>query len=385
MKQVWRLALNDLRLTMRDRSSFVWMLLMPVAMMWFFGNLGGGANQGPPQVSLGVVSHDDGWLARAVIEELRGEQVNLREMTPDEAAVADDKVRTLVIPAGFTDQVLSGEQQTLRLEKEPDSSAEFGIAAEVHSIRAIVRTVRRLSGRRVSADEASVGDAAVRRFRELGERDELVVLDVSTAGTGRPVPTGRAQSVPGILTMMVLMMTMIYGGVFLTTEKQTGMLRRQAGLPLGRLRLFAGKLTGRLLMAALQIVVLVVVGRFLLGITWGNSPAGLAMVLISYTVAVAGMATFVGAVFSTPAQASGVGWIGSMVMAAIGGCWWPAEIMPDWMQAVAHAFPTAWAMDGFHALISFGHGPEAVVLPSVVLLGFGVLFSALGARFLRFG
>jgi hypothetical protein len=41
-------------------------------------------------------------------------------------------------------------------------------------------------------------------------------------------------------------------------------------------------------------------------------------------------------------------------------------------------------MNGFHALITFGYGLDAVLLPALVLFGFGVLFSALGARFLRF-
>ena len=73
-----------------------------------------------------------------------------------------------------------------------------------------------------------------------------------------------------------------------------------------------------------------------------------------------------------------------MVLAGLGGCWWPSEVMPPWLWNVAHALPTAWAMDAFHALISFGSGLDAVVLPSTVLVGFGLLFSVLGGRFLRF-
>jgi len=37
-------------------------------------------------------------------------------------------------------------------------------------------------------------------------------------------------------------------------------------------------------------------------------------------------------------------------------------------------------MDAFHALISFGRGLEAVVLPSLILLAFGTAFSLLAAR-----
>jgi ABC-type multidrug transport system permease subunit len=57
--------------------------------------------------------------------------------------------------------------------------------------------------------------------------------------------------------------------------------------------------------------------------------------------------------------------------------------MPRWLWSAAHVFPTAWAMDAFHALISFGRGLEAVLLPAAVLLAFGALFSLLGARFLK--
>jgi linearmycin/streptolysin S transport system permease protein len=161
------------------------------------------------------------------------------------------------------------------------------------------------------------------------------------------------------------------------------MLRRQVSLPLSRPALVLGKLAGRLLLAVIQVVVLLAAGRFLFGLDFGRSPAGLALVLAAYAFCVAGLATFCGAVFRTPEQASAVGWIASMVMAALGGCWWPSELMPRWLWRAAHVFPTAWAMDAFHALISFGRGVEAVVLPAAVLLGFGVLFGGLGARFLK--
>ena len=102
-----------------------------------------------------------------------------------------------------------------------------------------------------------------------------------------------------------------------------------------------------------------------------------------YAVAVAGISTFLGAILANPEQASIVGWLVSMVMAAMGGCWWPSEVMPEWLRTAAHIFPTAWAMDGFHALISFGRGFPAVALPCAALLGFGAAFSLIGAHRLR--
>lgn len=382
LRRIGLLASNDLRLTLRDRPAFIWLLAMPIAMMWIFGGTGG-SSSGPPQISLSLVNHDSGWLSRALIEELADEQVVFDEIDPSASDSHEDRVRSLVIPEGFTEAVLAGEQQVLRLEKEPGSNESFGIAAEVHVIRAIVRSVSRLIEMR---DDAETDDAsgALQRFRELGSRAELVTLDVSSAGRGRPVPRGVAQSVPGTLTFVVMMMTLIYGGVFLVLEKQSGMLLRQSVLPMSRRDLFLGKVLGRLLLAGMQLTALVLAGRFVFGLDWGRSPLGLLLVLVSYSVAVAGLSTLLGAVCRTPAQASAVGWLLAMVLAALGGCWWPSEVMPGWMQQAAHLLPTAWAMDAFHALITFGYGLEAVVLPALVLLGFGLVFILLGARLLRF-
>jgi ABC-2 type transport system permease protein len=386
MRRIWLLAVNDLRLTMRDRPAFIWMIVMPIAMMWLFGNMGGGGTNAP-KITLSVANQDDGWLSTALIEELADDSIELVQVDPAQADDDTSRFRTLVIPPGFTVGALSGTQQTLRLEKEPGSNEQFGVAAEVHIIRAIVRTLGRLVEMHdLGTLEPGPDDAlpALERFREMGLRQDLVTLAVSTAGHGRPVPSGRAQSVPGIMTFVVMMMTLIYGGVFLTIEKASGMLRRQAALPMTRRGVFLGKLLGRLLMAGIQIVVLVLAGRYLFGVSWGNSPLGLALMLTSFAVSIATLSTLLGAVLKTPAQASSVGWIGSMIMAALGGCWWPGELMPGWMRSASHAFPAAWAMDGFHSLVSFGYGVQEVLLPSAVLLAFGAVFTVLGARFLRF-
>ncbi len=377
------LALNDLRLTLRDRPAFFWLVLLPVAMMWIFGGLG---SQRPlPRVGLGLDDRDRGWVARALVEELRDGGILLSDpATRAEGQAAPP--RTLVIPDGFTAAVLAGRPRTLRLEHVPGSNEEFGFAAEVQLTRAIVRTLGRLAEMGQAARTSDMGDgaAALQRFRELAQREPLVRVGASIAGAGRPVPGGLAQSVPGALTFTVLMMVSIYGAVFLTLEKRGGVLRRQAAAPLTPATLLLGKLAGRLLIAGLQIAVLLSAGRFVFGISWGASPAGLVLLASSFALAVAGLAVLLGAVLSTPAQASIVGWSVAMVQAALGGCWWPSEVMPGWLRTVSHALPTAWAMDGFHALISFGRGAEAVIVPSLVLAGFGLLFTALGARLLRF-
>jgi ABC-2 type transport system permease protein len=378
VSRLLRLAANDVRLTVRDRVAFFWIVLLPIFLMWLFGSIGGGG--GTAKVALTIVDRDGGWLARSFETELEGPNVALAVLRDEEAngEAAKKATRWVELPAGFTDNALAGKQQRLKIVTGEGAQSDYSRAAEVVVIRAIVRTLAR-----VAEMKQSSGPMTADVYDTLRARPPIVALETGNAGRGTAVPRGVAQSVPGIMSFTVLMMTLIYGAVFLTIEKREGMLKRQLTLPISRTTILAGKVLGRVFVAMLQIAILVAAGRFLFHLDFGHSAVALCALLVSYAFAVAGIATFLGAILANPEQASIVGWLASMVMAAMGGCWWPSEVMPEWLREAAHVFPTTWAMDAFHALISFGRGFEAVVVPCAALIGFGVLFSWIGARKLR--
>jgi ABC-type multidrug transport system permease subunit len=378
MRRLVRLAANDVRLTVRDRAAAFWILILPIFLIWIFGGLGGGG--GPAKVALTVIDRDGGWLANAFVKELDGPNVELSILKGQDAdgEAAKKATQWIELPQGFTDNALAGKQQRLKIETGEDAPSDYSRAAEVVVIRAIVRTLARAAELKQSS-----GSMNAEAYDALRARPSIVALETSMAGHGTAVPRGVAQSVPGIMTFTVLMMTLIYGAVFLTIEKREGMLKRQLTLPLSRTTILLGKVLGRVFVAMLQVAILVAAGRFLFHLDFGRSEAALFALLLSYAFAVAGIATFLGAILANPEQASIVGWLASMVMAAMGGCWWPSEVMPEWLREAAHIFPTTWAMDALHALISFGRGFEAVVVPCAALIGFGVLFSWIGARKLQ--
>lgn len=378
MRRLLRLAANDVRLTVRDRAAAIWLLVLPIFLIWLFGTVMGGG--GTSKVALTVIDRDGGWLAQSFATELGGPNVKLAILrgADVDGEAAKSATRWIELPAGFTANALAGKQQRLKIETAEDAAADYSRAAEIVVLRAIARTLAR-----VVEMKAATGPMSAEAYEALRARPPIVALATSNAGRGTAVPTGFAQSVPGIMTFTVLMMTLIYGAVFLTIEKREGMLKRQMTLPITRTTLLAGKVLGRVFVAMLQIVTLVIAGRFLFKLDFGHSVAALFALLGVYAFAVAGIATFLGAILANPEQASIVGWLVSMVMAAMGGCWWPSEVMPEWLRTAAHVFPTAWAIDAFHALISFGRGFEAVLVPCAVLLGFGAGFSLLAARQLR--
>ena len=74
-----------------------------------------------------------------------------------------------------------------------------------------------------------------------------------------------------------------------------------------------------------------------------------------------------GSLARTDGQASGLGVLAANVLAALGGCWWPIEVTPAWMQNLQNFMPTGWTMDALHKLISFEAG-AASAIPYVITL-----------------
>jgi linearmycin/streptolysin S transport system permease protein len=70
-------------------------------------------------------------------------------------------------------------------------------------------------------------------------------------------------------------------------------------------------------------------------------------------------------------------------MAAVGGCWWPIDFEPQWMQRAALAVPTTWAMRAFNDLMIRGLSASSALVPSAVNLGFGFLYMIVGIAISR--
>ena len=71
-------------------------------------------------------------------------------------------------------------------------------------------------------------------------------------------------------------------------------------------------------------------------------------------------------------------------LAALGGCWWPIEITPAWMQFVQKLLPTGWTMDALHKLISFQAGAASVIPNIAMLLVASAVFGGLAVRRFRY-
>lgn len=368
MSRILTIAVNDLRLMLKDRSSLFWVFIAPFLWVGLFGHISGSNDASAIRISLGVVMGEETPLATHFRDLLEAENFDLTRMPPQAAdagaageAADEAPPRTLTIPAGFEEAVRARKEIHLRFFQKKDANAQASFAAKVAIHRAVVRLL---------AGEALGG---------MKPEDDLIRVESSWAGV-RKVPSGLDQAMPGNLVMFVMLSTLIYGSAVLATERRRGTVARLATTPATRSDLILGKLGGRALVASVQVAVFLAMGFTLFRVDWGSSPLGLAAVLVPLILCAGAFGLLGGTLFSSPEASAGIAVVMSLVMSAMGGCWWPMEILPRWLQAAGHAFPTAWAMDGLHEIMAWGGGVGDVIGTAAVLLLFALGAFALAVR-----
>ena len=251
---------------------------------------------------------------------------------------------------------------------------------ELRLLRAVIAMNSHLLAVATAAGAGQVADEPA--LRAAMTAPALVRLDAKFAGR-KPVPSGYRFSVPGNIVMYVMMNLLVFGGAGVSAQRRAGILRRLAAQPVTRVEIVGGKIYGLLLLGLAQVAVFLVAGRWLFGVTLGASLPAVVAVLLLYSWVSAALGVLLASVVLAEDKVVGLCVMVSLLLAALGGCWWPLEIAPPALQFIAHLLPSGWAMDALHQLISFGNGFEAVLKPLAVLAGFGLAATGMAARYFR--
>ena len=210
----------------------------------------------------------------------------------------------------------------------------------------------------------------------------LEVEETSVTGAPRRLNTFD-QNVPGFSVTFLLLGMLLGVSLGLLDERDWGTLARLRTMPVSLNVTLIAKLLARFTVGVAQMLVLLTVGRLLFGISLGPEPwalllptAGIVFAGTAFGLVVAGLAHSREAVLP-------LGSIVIVTMAAVGGCWWPIDLEPRWMQQVALAFPTTWAMAAYNDLMIRRHSFEAALRPTAVLLAYGLAYLALGLALFR--
>lgn len=390
MKKIYNIAWKDIKNRFSNPTELMFFLVLPIIFTYLLSGTIGSSGE---TYQLLVVDQDQTSLSGQLVEGLDAAgslQVELISNDDVEAATEEDNTAAiLTIPAGFQECLYRGDSIDLALEETGDEGAYD--AAEQQVFTAVEQMGQVILAANVSMVEyekrGEFADDTARNmyYEESYIRAEAAFIDLPQRVEMRTPDEGviyerenasNVQASAGQLITWVFI-PLLATAVVLADERTTGTLRRLFTTPTNKATFLLGTILGQLLAAWVQMALLVIFGIHVLGIDWGNSIPGLVVLLLAFSLAATALGTLLGTLARSTEQAGGLAPITGMVMALVGGCWYPGELFSDTVKTVNQFLPTTWALQGLNDLGLRRLGLVEILPEAGVLMIFAAVFFAL--------
>jgi ABC-2 type transport system permease protein len=287
----------------------------------------------------------------------------------------------LIVPRSYQSGLERGSPVQVKYLSRADRAAQqvaMIVRASVDAQAARVRVARTLQDRLGGdlAGNLQRADAAALVVSRVAVRS-------TTAGTALfPQDLGRFDLGASGQLLLFIFITSMTTSTALIETRQLGVARRMFAAPTRVVGIVLGEALGRVGVAVVQGLVIMLGSALVFGVTWGQ-PLGAGLLMLVFATVAGAAGLLLGAAANTPQQAIATGLLVGIGLSALGGSMMPLEFFSPTMLKVAHLTPHAWAADGFATLVRHD-GTVVDVLPQIaVLLGFAAVLFALGSWVLR--
>jgi ABC-2 type transport system permease protein len=418
------LVRKDLQLFFSDRRAVILSFAVPIAIASFFGSIfrgSGNDTSEPARIPIAIVDRDGSAISKAIVSGIQSDTSLLASMPSFEEARAavqkGDVAVAVIVPSGFGDAagrafLARGTRPQVDLLFDPSRSGELAMVRGIltgHVMEAVGGevfggaqgqtivndTLSQIDSIAVSPDTREALRSLLQSVQQLNQQS-----GASGAGGGGPIAVpfgvaesavvagganaqynGYAHSFAG-MGIQFLLFAAIELGMGILLERELGIWKRFRSAPLSRFTLLAARGASGTIITLLTLVVSFAFAIIVFGVRIHGSVLGFAAIAVACSLMAATFGLLVAALGKTAAATRRVATFAVLIMVMLGGAWVPSFVFPAWLQQITVVIPARWAVDGFDAMTWRGLGVEAAIAPTLVLLGFALLFAGLTvARF----
>ncbi len=358
----------------RDRRLLPLVFLSPVLQIAL---LGYAANMDVKDIPLAVCDQDHSVESRELVERFResGSYV-VRSYAADAAAaeriIEEGKASlALVIPPGFGRDFTGTRTASLQLLADGSESQSAAIGLTYASL-----IVSRDQASRQAARMAHLDARVLRQIR-------AVQVDPAVRVFYNPTLASRNFMVPGVLAMILMIITTILTSLAIVKEKELGTLEQLIVTPITPRQLIIGKLAPFVLISLVIITVVLAASLALFGLAVRGSLLVLYALTLLFMLSSLGIGLFVSTIARTQQQAMMISMFFFMMpMLILSGFVFPIESMPPVIQAVTYIFPLRYYFVIIRGLFLKGIGLGELWRETAALAAIGLVVIA--ASVLRF-
>jgi ABC-2 type transport system permease protein len=403
MSALGEVVRRDLARRRRDPVGILVQLAIPLGLLLVFRfAFGTAAEDRTPRARLLIVDADGSLVSRFLAGAFsQGDLSRVVEAQPTDSVSAMRLLRrekasgALFIPRGFGGDFLAARPTRLTLYKNPSerilpsileevlaTMADGGGAAQALLAGPMGRFSAMTSAREAPA-ESSIAGISVSIQRALTRSGKYLLppaIELKTeAAPSKRGPSFLELFFPGLAFMAVIFLSQ---SIALDTgeERRRGTLRRSLAMGVSPGQLFLGKVLAGLAVIAPALAIFFALGHWFIGAPAARLLAGWALACIASFAALAILFTL--ALLPKSAQAAQV--VSNLVvmpMAMLGGCFFPIEVMPGALRAIAVRLPTGWAVERLKDVLLAREGTAGSFLPVIgICLAVGAVFLLVAHR-----
>jgi ABC-2 type transport system permease protein len=375
MRAIRHLVRKEFRQVLRDRDMLRIIFLVPLIQLFVFAYA---ASTDLRNVPLGVLDQDRSATSRRLIEAFHRSDVYVEgpAVASPEALervlLREDAKVTLWIPAGFEESFERGEDAALGVAVDGQHSSLGGRAAGYARslVRREVDRMRREKGRLWGEPTAAPASSSAGR------------TEVLTRFFYNPELVSRHHMVPGIVVLLITVISTLLTGMAVVREKELGTLEQLLVTPITPAQLVAGKTIPYAVIAFLELTLATTVAVFWFRLPLEGSVVLLAAAALAYLLVTLGIGLLASTVSSTQQQAMLTVWFFLVSGILLSGFFFPVENMPRWAQLISLADPLRHMMSVVRGIFLKGAGITDLwrELTALAVMGL-VVFSVAVARF----
>jgi ABC-2 type transport system permease protein len=404
LEHIWLIAVKDLRLFMTDRMALIFFFAFPFVLIIMFNLLLANVGGSDARMELHLATQEkEGGLSGQIIAAMETKDESKlkpgdpkivwdRDVNRALADVQSGKLAGFILfPEDFTRgvdlgygtklEVVSRAEATevrMALLGMADSIASRVGAQHVEMSAAIGLLVQQSVTDGSSGNSPDIQQIIAPLFQNQDGSNSQSLITFQSESLGEVKAKNPAfYVVPGYLVMFVFFAGAL-GSEGLIRERRNYTLERLLASSVKKESLLGGIYLGNVLKGLVQIAIFWIVGILAFHIDLGVAPGAVIGVSLLVVLMSAAFSVMLGTLAKTERAASALGVATSLILAPLGGCWWPLFITPHWMQFVAMITPHGWANTAFMKLMLFGGDASAVALEMAVLAAFAAAFLIVG-------
>jgi len=386
MYKVFHAILKELRLLKRDLLGFAIIFLMPLVLVITITYIQHSieSNMGGIELPILLADNDKGELSQKVIENL-SQSNNIKIVSKIDGndvttSLGKEMISTgeqrilIVIPEGFSAYIQSQtdlhvakilsevipDHEEVVLEKKELKEVEIyfdpAVGANVrNSLKTAIDNM--ISNLETKAMYSTFEREFDTDFSFISEEKLITFTEHSLSISKQNIVPNAVQHNLPAWTLFALFFIVLPLSINMVKEKNQGTYVRLKTLPISPFYLMLSKIIVYLFVCMIQFYLMLMVSMYLFPVI--GLPAleiegkfwALSIVAFFSGLAAIGLGVLIGTFANTHEQAAPFGATSVVILAAIGGLWFPVYAMPETMQVMAKISPMNWGLESFYHVL----------------------------------